>query len=134
MEAVKAVPIKLVPSGFGETRRQDWWWIEPIVVFVVFASFIVYATWAAFQNAHYEYGPVPPEVLRRARELAATCAEYGVELPTAALRFPLREPAVRAVVIGAVDPSHVRKNLDRLRTQVPAELWQRLAAEGLARE
>ena len=57
MEAVKAVPIKLVPSGFGETRRQDWWWIEPIIVFVVFASFIGYATWAAFQNAHYEYGP-----------------------------------------------------------------------------
>jgi hypothetical protein len=23
----------------------------------VFTSFIVYATWAAFQNAHYEYGP-----------------------------------------------------------------------------
>jgi hypothetical protein len=52
-----AVPVKFVPRGFGETYRRDWWWIEPMLVFTVFTSFIVYATWAAFQNAHYEYGP-----------------------------------------------------------------------------
>jgi hypothetical protein len=44
-------------SGFGQTMRRDAWWLPPLVVFVVFGSFIVYATWAAFQNAHYTHGP-----------------------------------------------------------------------------
>jgi hypothetical protein len=52
-----AVPIKFVPRGFGETERRDWWWIDAMLVVAVFGSFIVYATWAAFQNAHYTYGP-----------------------------------------------------------------------------
>ena len=40
-----------------ETRRKDTWWIQPLVVFLILAAFVVYATWAAFQNAHYTYGP-----------------------------------------------------------------------------
>ena len=43
--------------GFGRTLRRDAWWATPLSVFVVLSSFIVYATWAAFQNAHYTYGP-----------------------------------------------------------------------------
>ena len=54
---MEAVPVKFVPRGFGETYRRDWWWVEPMIVFTVFGSFILYATWAAFQNAHYTYGP-----------------------------------------------------------------------------
>jgi hypothetical protein len=42
---------------FMETRRRDSWWAMQLLTFVVFTSFIVYATWAAFQNAHYTYGP-----------------------------------------------------------------------------
>ncbi|MBM3772369.1 MAG: succinate dehydrogenase [Acidimicrobiia bacterium] len=59
MEAVpvKAVPVTIVPRRFGETSRRDAWWVEPLLVFLVFGSFVVYATWAAFQNAHYTYGP-----------------------------------------------------------------------------
>ncbi len=41
----------------GETMRRDAWWVQPVVVFVILSSFLVYATWAAFQNAHYEFGP-----------------------------------------------------------------------------
>lgn len=54
---VKVVPVKIVPRRFGETYRRDAWWVEPLLVFLVFGGFIVYATWAAFQNAHYTYGP-----------------------------------------------------------------------------
>jgi hypothetical protein len=43
--------------GFGETLRRDAWWTTPAVVFIVFSAFIVYSTWAAFQNAHYTFGP-----------------------------------------------------------------------------
>ena len=54
---MEAVPVKIMPRDFGETRRRDWWWAEPMIVFAVFGGFVVYATWAAFQNAHYTYGP-----------------------------------------------------------------------------
>ena len=37
--------------------RKDAWWIEPLLVVLVLGSFIVYSTWAAFQNAHYYANP-----------------------------------------------------------------------------
>ncbi len=43
--------------GFGETSRPDAWWIQPLVVFLGLSAFIVYSTWAAFQNEHYRFGP-----------------------------------------------------------------------------
>ena len=54
---MEAVPVKFVARGYGETYRRDAWWVEPLVVFLVLGGFVVYATWAAFQNAHYTYGP-----------------------------------------------------------------------------
>ena len=49
-------PLPLIHRGFGETQRRDAWWLQPLVVFTILGAFVVYATWAAFQNAHYEYG------------------------------------------------------------------------------
>jgi len=46
-----------VVRGFGQTERRDTWWATPLAVFLGFSSFIVYATWAAFQGNHYVYGP-----------------------------------------------------------------------------
>jgi hypothetical protein len=43
--------------GFGETLRRDAWWLPNIFIVVVLSTFLIYATWAAFQNAHYTYGP-----------------------------------------------------------------------------
>src|SRR5678815_5321368 len=51
------VLVPLTRRRFGETMRRDAWWVQPLIVFIVLTSFVVYATWAAFQNAHYEYGP-----------------------------------------------------------------------------
>lgn len=50
-------PLPIAPRGFGETMRTDAWWIQPLVVFLLLSTFIVYSTWAAFQNAHYAVGP-----------------------------------------------------------------------------
>ncbi len=41
---------------FGQSLRRDAWWIQPLIVFVILSSFLIYATWAAFQNAHYTFG------------------------------------------------------------------------------
>ena len=53
----------LVQRKFGETTRRDAWWLQPLLVFLGLSAFIVYATWAAFQGNHYEFGPVPVAVL-----------------------------------------------------------------------
>ena len=42
---------------FGQTSRQDRWWIQPLVVFTGLSLFVVYSTWAAFQGNHYASGP-----------------------------------------------------------------------------
>lgn len=36
--------------------RVDPWWVPSLLTFLGLSSFIVYATWAALQNAHYAYG------------------------------------------------------------------------------
>lgn len=54
---MEAIPVRVVPRGFAQTKRQDAWWVEPALVFLVLGGFVVYATWAAFQNAHYTFGP-----------------------------------------------------------------------------
>jgi hypothetical protein len=50
-------PLPIVPRRFGETGRTDAWWLQPLLVFVVLSTFVVYATWAAFQGTHYTHGP-----------------------------------------------------------------------------
>jgi hypothetical protein len=54
---MQVVPVKVVPRGFGETQRRDWWWVESMLVVLVFGGFIVYTTWAGIQNEHYTFGP-----------------------------------------------------------------------------
>jgi hypothetical protein len=54
---MEAIPVRVVPRGFGETSRKDQWWATPLAIFVGLGLFVIYATWAAFQNAHYTYGP-----------------------------------------------------------------------------
>ena len=43
-------------QSFGQTRRIDLWWLQPLLVFVGLGTFIVYSTWAAFQGRHYYFG------------------------------------------------------------------------------
>lgn len=38
---------------FGQTSRKDAWWLTPLLVFLGLGIFIVYSTWAAFQNNYY---------------------------------------------------------------------------------
>ena len=49
--------VNITRRPFGKTMRKDWWWVAPALTFTVLASFVVYSTWAAFQGAHYRFGP-----------------------------------------------------------------------------
>ncbi len=52
-----SIDVPLHKGGFGATARKDTWWVEPLLVFLGFAAFIVYSTWAAMQGNNYEWGP-----------------------------------------------------------------------------
>jgi hypothetical protein len=52
-----AISLPIRQRTFGETTRRDKWWLTPLLVFLGLSTFVVYATWAAFQNAHYTFGP-----------------------------------------------------------------------------
>ena len=41
----------------ARTLRQDRWWLAPLVTFVVFSAFVVYATWRAFSGEFYYSKP-----------------------------------------------------------------------------
>ncbi len=47
-----SLPLPQVRS-LGETRRQDRWWVQPLLVFLGLMAFVVYSTWAAFQGEHF---------------------------------------------------------------------------------
>ena len=47
-------------------------------------------------GARFDYRPAEPEMLARAQRLQTICGRFGVELPAAALQFPMRHPAVRS--------------------------------------
>jgi hypothetical protein len=46
-----------VLNGLGQTLRKDNWWAGPLVTFIVLASFVVYATFRAFEGNFYAVGP-----------------------------------------------------------------------------
>src|ERR1700681_2880744 len=54
---MSSIDVPLRNGGFGSTARRDRWWVEPLLVFLGFATFIVYSTWAALQGDHYTFGP-----------------------------------------------------------------------------
>ena len=39
------------------TLRRDAWWVQPTLTVLGLGAFIIYSTWAAFQNAHYYATP-----------------------------------------------------------------------------
>lgn len=82
-------------------------------------------------DAMFDYARVPAEVLARASRIAEVCASHGVELPTAALHYPLLDHRVESVVVGAASPTHVRQNFARLQENVPGGLWADLEKLGL---
>ncbi len=83
--------------------------------------------------AKYDYAPAPAEVLEKVRGIEVVCRRHGVPLQAAALQFPLGHPSVAAIIPGAVSAAEIEQNLLYFRTEVPADCWAELKAEGLLR-
>ena len=63
-----------------KTLRQDRWWLYPAVTFVVFAAFVVYATWRAFMGTDYYSTPYLSPFYSPC--LAGTCVEGSADFGT----------------------------------------------------
>lgn len=85
-------------------------------------------------GAPYNYRPAPPELVERARRLAAVCEGHGVPLGAAAIQFPLRHPAVAAVLVGARSAAELEEDLRLFRWDVPDALWDDLSGQRLVRD
>jgi hypothetical protein len=57
VQRMPELDVPLARLRVGQTSRRDAWWGPPLVTFLILSGFIVYATWAALQNAHYHAGP-----------------------------------------------------------------------------
>jgi len=82
-------------------------------------------------GAHYDYRSVPQAVVERTTRMALVCEEHGVDLPTAAVAFAGRHPAVVSVVVGLRTADQVRELAARQQVTVPDELWDALTEQGL---
>ena len=77
-------------------------------------------------DAHFDYGPAPADVLANARACADACIARGTTLPTAALQFPLRHSAVRTVVAGMRTADQCTLNLEWAAEEIDERLWSEL--------
>jgi D-threo-aldose 1-dehydrogenase len=82
-------------------------------------------------GALYNYKPAPPEIVSRVQKIEAVCKRHKVELAHAAMQFPLAHPAIASVVLGAVHPDEVKRNVASISKPIPAAFWAEMKAEGL---
>jgi D-threo-aldose 1-dehydrogenase len=79
----------------------------------------------------FNYGDAPKNVIERADRLGQVCATFGVELPAAALQFPLAHPAVVSVVVGSRSATEIDQAVRWLEQPLPDGLWDELKRQGL---
>jgi len=79
----------------------------------------------------YNYEPAPTELIERALKIRSVLEEYEVPLTAAALQFPLRHPAVRAVLTGVRNEQELGANIADFDRQVPDECWKALESRAL---
>jgi D-threo-aldose 1-dehydrogenase len=101
-----------------------------VVLAAPFNSGILATSTPASKN-RYEYGSAPAALLQKAQDISDVCHSFGVELPAAALQFPLRHPAVISVVAGASNRKQIEGNVAFMEQSIPETMWEELETRGL---
>ena len=86
------------------------------------------------RRATYDYKPAPEHLWQKAQKIRRMCESHGVDPRAAALQYPLKHPAVAAVIPGVWTDEEVTTNLSLFNAEIPAALWRDLAAAELVRE
>jgi D-threo-aldose 1-dehydrogenase len=79
----------------------------------------------------YDYRTASTALIERAHHLARVCQQFGVDLPTVALAFAARHPAIASVVVGLRSPEEVADAVRRRAQPVPEEIWPALRQQNL---
>jgi len=79
----------------------------------------------------WNYAKAPDDVIERVGKLKAVCADHSIELPAAALQFPLAHPAVSCVIPGSKSSEEFNGILKWAKTDIPASFWSDLQTAGL---
>jgi len=85
------------------------------------------------REGRYEYGRLPDELWTRLTQLVEVCDAHDVPLPAAAVQFPLRDRAVRSVVVGGSRPTQLRQNAEWMALEIPEAFWRAVDGLGDAR-
>lgn len=71
----------------------------------------------------FNYADASPATIAQVEALRDVCSDYRVPLAAAAIRFPIRHPAVTCVVIGAKTRTQLEQNIAWFDTDLPDSLW-----------
>jgi D-threo-aldose 1-dehydrogenase len=82
-------------------------------------------------GAHFNYQPASAELVARARKIRDITESHGVPLPAAAIQYPLRDPRVTTIAVGARSGAEAREDVAYFTRPIPEGLWSDLDASGL---
>ena len=85
------------------------------------------------RRATYDYKPAPDHLWEKAQKIREVCSGHSVDMRAAALQYPLRHPAVAAVIPGRWSEEEVQTNLRLMSVDIPSALWTELDDAGLVR-
>lgn len=77
-------------------------------------------------RSSWNYAKASKSLLFRVKKIGDICADHGVDLPVAALQFPLAHPVVSSIIPGARSAGEIRGILGWARQSTPAQLWRDL--------
>ena len=83
------------------------------------------------QGATYDYEPAKQELIDRAISIRDLLKPFDVPLTAAAIQFPLRHPAVTAILTGSRNINELQSNIADFDREIPQEAWNALDSSGL---
>lgn len=85
-------------------------------------------------GATFNYLPASDDIIQKAREISSFLKERDIALTAAALQFPLRHPAVNAVLTGSRNKLELESNIQDFNSTIPEHIWEELEICGLIQE
>ncbi|EMD28610.1 aldo/keto reductase [Amycolatopsis azurea] len=83
------------------------------------------------ERTHYAYREAPPALLAAADAIGRLCAEAGVPIAAAALRWSLRDPRITSTIVGAASLGSYERTLALAGTVIEDALMTEIAAVSL---
>ena len=75
------------------------------------------------KDSTFNYTPASSEILHRAQLIQEFLGQRGVSLAQAAMQFPLRHPAISAILVGCRSRDEVLHNITDFNTIIAEDIW-----------